>query len=67
MFKHAKFLFTEPICQCDKQDIEWGINSGNEHPALLVTCRICKTTLEVPNMKAGLYFDIPYPANRKVN
>jgi hypothetical protein len=67
MFKYAKFLFTEPICLCPKQDLEWGIISNECHPALSVTCRICKTTLEIPNMKAGLYFDTPYPENREID
>lgn len=65
MFKGIKIELTGPICQCEKQDLIWGIFPG---PGLRVICQQCEVRLEVPHkeFKASFAFDVKYPAQREV-
>lgn len=48
MFKSIQINFTDPICDCECQDLSWGITIG---PGLYLKCNTCETKVEVPNKK----------------
>ena len=60
MFKKIQILLTEPICDCETQDICWNIIDG---PGLGLTCNQCQTSINIPQKKfyASIILDKKYP------
>jgi len=60
MFKRVEICLTDPICDCETQDLGWSITTG---PGLKVSCNNCKTSIEIPNKKfhANFILDKKYP------
>jgi hypothetical protein len=65
MFKKIDIHFTEPVCSCEKEELEWNIvfNNLKTDFALEMTCKKCNTKLIIPrqNLFADYVFDKPYP------
>jgi hypothetical protein len=61
MFQRVIIKLTGPICQCQKQNLEWSVPNSS----LKLKCKTCSTELFVPNSQfgAGFLFDTPYPGD----
>ena len=62
MFKNITINFSEPICSCKIQDLQWNINCKKSSFELHVWCKICDVDVFIPQdkMVALLEFDKPY-------
>ncbi len=60
MFKEINIKITEPICDCETQDLAWSILEG---PKLCVKCKKCDTQIIVSTKKfvARIILDKKYP------
>jgi len=63
MFIRAEFHLKGPICNCQRQDLSWGVLDGDGGYGLLFRCRLCGTELHVSykEFKAGFVLKQPYP------
>lgn len=66
MFKKITIQMASPICDCDAQDLGWGIESTVTGWSLIVECKSCLTYLRVPNKKFVASFELErdYPNGR---
>jgi len=63
MFKGISINLSGPICQCQKDNLEWSTIWGG---GLVIQCGTCKIQLVVPHEKfvACFRFDTPYPQQK---
>lgn len=62
MLKYIEYRLSEPICECKKEHVSWGL--GDEY--LKFTCKICGVVLAIPRkgLMAYVTFDKDYPEGR---
>ncbi len=60
MFKKIQIELTDPICDCDTQNLSWGITAG---PGIFIKCKECETQINVSAKKfvACYKLDKKYP------
>ncbi len=59
MFKSIEIKFTNPICNCETQNLSWGLHDDNKgRPQLQITCRFCETRIAVPYSKLTAYINL---------
>jgi hypothetical protein len=65
-FRKAELFFTDPICLCLEQNVEWNVVQGRDGPNLTVKCKNCHVKVTVPQAQfvASIHFDNPYPGRR---
>jgi len=70
MYKHMTVHFTEPLCKCLEQRIEWAaaLRGFNNEIFFIFACQTCGIVHEVPYRLAFMQidFDTPYPGKKKV-
>ncbi len=67
-FKRIKICLTDPICNCDEQDLIWGVTKDtNNKISLIISCSACKTQLFIPHDKFIAVFDLDRPYPDKAN
>ena len=67
MFHKIEIKLSGPICNCDEENLAWGIvRDKNGHSMLYIQCEECKTELLVPRKKfvASVQLDKPYPGKQ---
>ncbi len=47
MFVRTEFVFSEPICPCEKENWVWSITLNGDNPGLFFRCKSCGTRLQV--------------------
>lgn len=67
MFSGIDIHLSEPICDCDEQNLAWNTPWVDNKPCLTIECKTCKTMLNVPNSKfmGRFKFERPYPGKVK--
>lgn len=65
-FRKAELHFTDPICLCLEQNLEWNVIQAQDGPNLTVKCKDCHVKVIVPQAKfmASIHFDTPYPGRK---
>lgn len=63
MFNELIIKFKQPICNCEVQDVIWGIDDSL---TLFIRCNKCKCSTTVPynSLKAKIMFLQPYPKQK---
>lgn len=67
MFKRLVIEMSDPICNCDEQNLSWIPSSDSKGANLIIKCKSCSTQLIVSHEKyvAGWSFERPYPGKKK--
>jgi hypothetical protein len=67
VFQSLRITLTGPICECEEQDISWGLPldvKGNTY--MVLTCKTCEAKLTVPHqyLRASITCTKPYPGRK---
>lgn len=62
MFKGVLIRLSGPICNCQTNNLAWGIGEGYRF-GLVIECTKCKVRMEIPDKQftAAFWLDTPYP------
>tara|TARA_B100000315_G_C14034749_1_gene344800 strand:+ start:223 stop:507 length:285 start_codon:yes stop_codon:yes gene_type:complete len=68
MFKGIVIELTEPICNCETENLSWGFEyEGDDATDLYVLCESCGSKLIIlyENLVASITLDTSYPKKQK--